>query len=116
VKSKYGAAYSATLPKLKTGTGMVQNAEYNDGKPWFVEFRPLLHETTRLTDEEISQYIKYNKEIEELEKRVNEMKARGVETSDIELELKLAKDKVKEGMFSMAETYMESIRARMKRV
>jgi hypothetical protein len=39
VKKTYGKEYAVTLPKLKVGTGLVQNPEFNDGKPWFIEFR-----------------------------------------------------------------------------
>ena len=58
VKAKFGSQYSEQIPKMKIGTGMVQNAEFNNGKPYFVEFRPLLHDTARLSDDEIAKYIK----------------------------------------------------------
>ncbi|MCK4714658.1 MAG: DUF87 domain-containing protein, partial [Candidatus Aenigmarchaeota archaeon] len=50
VTQKYGFQYASTTTKLRTGTGMVQNAEFNHGKPYFIEFRPLLHDTGRLSD------------------------------------------------------------------
>ncbi|RLJ09732.1 MAG: hypothetical protein DRP15_02640, partial [Candidatus Aenigmatarchaeota archaeon] len=115
VATKYGSQYAATLPKLKTGTGMFQNAEYNHGKPYFIEFRPLLHDTGRLSEKEIEEYIRYDKEIGELEKKVKELKARKINTADIEFELKLAKDKVKQTAFAMARTYLESVKKRIQR-
>ena len=42
------------------------------------------------------------------------MKARKVDTTDIEIELNLAKDKMKSGQFAMAESYIESLKARLK--
>jgi uncharacterized membrane protein len=114
IRTKYGWEYSSAIPKLEIGTGMIQNPEYNDGKPWFVQFRPLLHDTFRLTEKELQMYEDYSKEIEELQKKVEALKKRKIDTYDIELELKLAKDKVMIGQFRMAETYLESIRTRIK--
>ena len=115
VKKSYGSEYAATLPKLNIGTGMVQNPEYNEGRPWFIEFRPLLHDTSRIPERELALYRKYQEEIAEIEKAIESMKKRGIDTYDIELELKLAKEKVKQAQFRMAETYIESLKARIKR-
>ena len=92
---------------------MVQNAEYNEGKPYFIELRPLLHDTGRLSEEEIAEYIKYDTEIIKIEKKVAELKAKGGDTADIEFELKLAKDKARQTMFTMAKTYIDSIKSRL---
>jgi uncharacterized membrane protein len=115
VKKSYGSEYAATLPKLNIGTGMVQNPEYNEGKPWFIEFRPLLHDTSRIPERELALYRKYQEEIAEIEKVIESMKKRGIDTYDMELELRLAKEKVKQAQFRMAETYIESLKARIKR-
>ena len=76
MKTKYGPDYSSKITKLVTGTGLMQNANYNNGKPWFVSFRPLL--------------------------------------SDVDVELNLATDKLKQGLFTMAESYIESVKNRVK--
>ncbi|MFH8080890.1 MAG: DUF87 domain-containing protein, partial [Candidatus Aenigmatarchaeota archaeon] len=114
VKTKYGADYAARITKLTTGTGLVQNPEYNDGKPWFVTFRPLLHDTHRLTDEELAEYDATQQKIKEAEDRIAKLKARKIDTYDVELELNIAKDKMKQGMFKMAQTYLESVDSRLK--
>jgi hypothetical protein len=114
VKSKFGAEYAATLPKLQTGVALVQNPEYNDGKPWFIHFRPLLHDTSRLPEEELKKYREFEKEIAELEERIAKLKEKKIETYDMELELSLAKEKVKLGQLRMAETYIESIKKRVE--
>ena len=113
VKSKYGADYASKVTKLTIGTGLFQNPEYNYGKPWFVTFRPLLHSPFALKDEEINQYIKLNKKIEEIEGRIKEMKKKGIDTYDIEIELNIAKDKIKTAAFRMAKTYLESLEKRV---
>jgi uncharacterized ubiquitin-like protein YukD len=114
VKTKYRADYASKITKLTIGTGLVQNPEYNDGKPWFVTFRPLLHNTFRLTDEELDMYDKLNTRVEAIEKKIEELKARKIDTYDVELELKIAKEKMKQGAFKMASTYLDSVEARLK--
>jgi hypothetical protein len=116
VTQKYGFQYSSTTTKLKTGTGMVQNAEFNHGKPFFIEFRPLLHDTGRLSDKDVDEYIKYDTEVQQLIQRAKELKARGIDTSDIDFELKLARDKISTTMFAMAKTYIDSVKNRIKKV
>ncbi|MEM7826399.1 MAG: DUF87 domain-containing protein, partial [Candidatus Aenigmatarchaeota archaeon] len=115
VKSKYGADYASKVTRLTIGTALFQNPEYNHGRPWFISFRPLLHSPFALTDEEINQYVKLNKKIEELEKKIEELKAKGVDTYDLEIELNIAKDKIKTAAFKMAETYIESVENRLEK-
>jgi hypothetical protein len=116
IKTKYGWEYSTSIAKLETGAGMIQNPEYNDGKPWFIRFRPLLHDTFRLTEEELSAYEDYMKQIDELDKKVKELKSRNVDTYDMELELSLALEKVKTAQMNMAQTYIDSVKSRVKTV
>ncbi|MBI4182171.1 MAG: DUF87 domain-containing protein, partial [Candidatus Aenigmarchaeota archaeon] len=116
VKGKYGPDYASRIVKLVTGTGLLQNPEYNDGKPWFISFRPLLHNTRRLTEEELTAYAAVNEKIDGIAKRLEALKAKGQDTYDIEMELKMAKDKMKSGLFKMAETYIESVDVRIKKL
>jgi len=116
VKSKYGFEYASTITKLKTGTGLFQNAEYNNGKPYFIEFRPLIHDTGRLSEEEINEYLEYDTKIQDLTSRTEALKKKGVNTTDVEFELKLAKDKVSQTMFAMAKTYIDSVENRIKKL
>ncbi|MBI4175768.1 MAG: hypothetical protein HY518_01055, partial [Candidatus Aenigmarchaeota archaeon] len=114
VKGKFGIDYASKVVKLTTGTGLFQNAEYNDGKPWFIAFRPLLHDTQRLTEEELASYVRVRDKIDAVDQRVQALKAKGTDTYDIELELNMAKDKMKQGLFAMSETYLESVESRLK--
>jgi hypothetical protein len=116
IKTKYGWEYSTSIPKLEVGVGMIQNPEYNEGKPWFIRFRPLLHDTFRMTEEELSQYDDYMKEIEDLNKKIKDLKDKNVDTYDMELETSLALEKVKTAQMSMAETYIDSVKSRIKTV
>ncbi|MGC8993290.1 MAG: helicase HerA domain-containing protein [Candidatus Aenigmatarchaeota archaeon] len=116
VKSKYGQEYATKVTKLTIGTGLFQNPEYNHGKPWFISFRPILHSPFALTDDEINQYVNLNKKIEEIEAKIAELKKKGIDTYDMEIELNIAKDKLKTGAFRMVETYLESLQKRIEKV
>ena len=95
---------------------MVQNPSYNNGKPWFVSFRPLLHDTFRISDSELETYDKFRGEIEELRKKVEELKRKKIDTYDMELEINLADEKTKVGQLKMAETYIESVKSRTEAI
>ncbi len=115
VKSKYGMEYASKVTKLTIGTGLFQNPEFNNGKPWFINFRPLLHNPFALTDEEINQYIDLSKKVAEIDAKIAEMKKAGKDTYDIEIELNIAKDKIKTAAFKMADTYIESVKKRLEK-
>ncbi|MCS7123296.1 MAG: DUF87 domain-containing protein [Candidatus Aenigmarchaeota archaeon] len=115
VKTKYGQDYANKVVKLTIGTGLFQNPEYNHGKPWFIEFRPLLHSPLGLTDAEINEYVKIHKKLEEIENVIKSLKEKGKDTYDLEIELNIAKDKLKTGAFVMANTYIESLEKRLEK-
>jgi uncharacterized membrane protein YgcG len=114
VKSKYGVDYASKVTRLTIGTGLFQNPEYNNGRPWFISFRPLLHSPFALTDDEINKYVELNKRISDVEERMKKLDKKVV--YDIEVELNITKDKMKTAAFKMAETYLESIEKRMQKL
>jgi hypothetical protein len=113
VKTRYGWQYSSSIPKLEVGTGLIQNPGYNNGKPWFITFRPLLHDTFRISDQELETYDSYNRDIMDLRKQIEDLKAKKIDTYDMELEVNLAEEKTKTGQLRMAETYIESVKSRL---
>jgi len=116
IEKKYGAEFAKTLPRLEIGTALVQNPEYNDGRPWFVKFRPLLHNTSRIPEKELQKYKEYTNRLSVIDEETKKLKSKGVDTYDIELEVKLAREKVKQTQFRMAETYIESLENRIKKL
>jgi uncharacterized membrane protein len=114
VKKKYGNEYASRITKENVGVGMVQNPKYNNGRPYFVEFRPLLHSPHKITNEEMNTYRKYAKEIGDIEKRIEKL-SKTMDVTDMMLELNLAKDKLKTGAFRMAEIYIEGLKEGLKR-
>jgi hypothetical protein len=113
VSMKYGDDVLKSVVKEPIGIGMNVNAEYNDGRPYFVSYRPLLHGTKRLSNDELKKYEKYFAEMEDLDYQAAQLKLLKIDTMDIELELKLSKAKVKSGQFQMADMYLETLRPRL---
>ncbi len=113
ISTKYGDWVLKSLVKARVGVAMVQNAAYNRGKPYFVHFRPILHNTTRLPDEELENYNKYNDIIDDLEYQIDQLEEEGIDVFDLRLELKLALDKVKSGNFNMVDIYLEGLTPRI---
>lgn len=114
IKSKYGGYMLQSLLKSSTGTGMLENSSYNKGNPYFVAFKPLLHEHARLSDKELENYNKYNDVIDELDFQINELEKEKIDVFDLRLELKMALDKVKSGSFNMVDIYLEGLKPRLK--
>jgi len=115
IKTKYGEEYLKSLVRAEVGVSMFQNAEYNRGKPYFINFRPILHNTRRLSDEELEKYNQYNDILDDLEYQIEQLKELGVDVFDLNMELKLMKDKVMTGNFAVVEIYLEGIRPRVEK-
>jgi hypothetical protein len=114
VKEKYGPEYAQRVSRQGIGVGMFQNPKYNDGKPYFVQFRPTYHNPHKISNEEMDMYKEFAAKLEEIERFIAKMKKQGRDTSDIELDLKLAKDKLKQGRFRMAKIYITSLEKYLK--
>jgi hypothetical protein len=113
IARKYGKIVEEGVIKAATGTGMIMNSEYNHGRPYFVSFRPLLHQVTRLSEDELEKYVKYDKKLEYLRFLVNFLKEKGVDVFDIETELELCDSKLMEGSFDVIDIYLESLEPRI---
>ena len=113
IKLKYGDEILKSVVKESVGTVMFVNAEYNNGRPYFVSFRPLLHNHARLTEKELETYEKYSTILLDLYNQVDKLKENKVDTIDIELELKLASSKIKQGQFNLADIYLDSLNTKI---
>ncbi len=116
IKMKYGGEVLQSLVKASVGTGMVQNSAYNRGKPYFVTFRPIMHSVTRLSDDEIEQYNKFNEQITQIAYELEQLEEQKQDVFDLKMELKLALDKVKAGNFIMVQIYLEGLIPRVKKL
>jgi hypothetical protein len=81
-----------------------------------VNFRPTMHSPHKILDAELDAYKKFASQLEGIEAAIAALKASGTDTFDVELELKLAKSKLKEGRFKMAEIYVESLSKTLERL
>ena len=115
IRVKYGEEYLKSLVRSEVGVGMFQNAEYNKGKPYFINFRPILHNTRRLSDEELEKYNKYNDIVDDLEYQIEQLEKEKVDTFDLKMELKLVKDKIMSGNFPVVDIYLEGLKPRIER-
>jgi len=109
INLKYGEDALKSVVKEPIGTGMVVNAEYNSGRPYFVAFRPLLHNTKRLSTVELNKYEQYFEQVEDLEYQISQLEKYGIDVFDLKLEIKITRDKIKVGQFQMADMYLESL-------
>jgi hypothetical protein len=110
VEKKYGLDYVKRVTKLEIGVGMMQNPKYNDGRPWFVAFRPTFHEPHKILDVDLETYKEYTSLLEIIEMNIESIEKSGKDLFDLRTELKLAKDKLKKGRFRMAKIYIDSLR------
>ncbi|MEM0243534.1 MAG: DUF87 domain-containing protein, partial [Candidatus Aenigmatarchaeota archaeon] len=115
IKMKYGEEFVSQIVKANIGTGMVVNSEYNRGRPYFVSFRPILHQVTRLSEKDLDEYDKRDRKIEELKFYLEELKKHGIDVFDIETELNLAESKLMQGAFDIVDIYLEGLEPRIKR-
>ena len=53
---------------------MFMNSQYNKGLPYFVSFRPILHNTAKLSDSELDLYHKYNEQIFDIKYETEQLK------------------------------------------
>ncbi|MGV8086775.1 MAG: helicase HerA domain-containing protein [Candidatus Woesearchaeota archaeon] len=116
IKEKYGAEVLQGLVKASVGSGMVENPTYNRGRPYFIAFRPLLHNTQRLPDEELEKYNKWNEIIEDINYQVIQLEELKQDVFDLKLQVKLALDKVKSGNFNMVEIYLQEVTPRVQKL
>ncbi len=116
IETKYGKSYIQELVKAPVGSGMVQNSDWNRGKPYYITFRPIMHSVVRLTDAELEQYNKYNEMVEDLSYQLEQFELAGKDVFDLKLELKLSLDKIKSGSFNMVEIYLEGLRPRIEKI
>ena len=116
IEEKYGEEYARRISREGVGIGMMQHPRYNNGKPWFVQFRPTLHSPHKISEEELNIYAEYTNKLKAIGNEIKKVKNRGVDTADLELELKLARGKLKEGRFKMAEIYVTSLEESLKKI
>jgi hypothetical protein len=116
ISQKYGPEFSSKITRQGIGVGMIQNPLYNNGKPWFVHFRPPLHDPHKISEEDLKTYSDYSFKLDEIEAKLELLKSSGKNVSDIFLEYKLTRDKLKEGHFKMVDIYLNSLETSLNKL
>jgi len=109
MKNKYGIDTVRSIAKAEQGSGMLHNSDYNHGRPYFVDFRPLKHSPHRLADEELEEYEEYNRKIDEMEEKVDKKEEQGDKVYELRNKIKLARRNLRKGGFSLIEIYLEEL-------
>ena len=109
MKDKFGIDTVKSIAKAEQGSGMLQNSDYNHGRPYFVDFRPLKHSPHRLSDEELDKYEEYNRKIDKMEEKIDEREDQGEEVYELRNKIKLARRNLRKGGFSLIEIYLEEL-------
>jgi len=97
------------------GFGMMVNSDYNRGKPYYINFKPIRHQVSRLTPEELERYYEGDERIEDVKFKLKKLEEKGVDVFDMKIELDLAEKKLEEGSFDMVDLYLESLEPRVKK-
>ncbi len=116
VKLKFGEEFLQAVVRLPIGIGMAQNSDYNKGIPFFVAFRPLLHNTNRLSDDELSKYEAYDKKISEYEKTLAQADSTGASFPELKVELSLAREKLANGSFPIVDIYLDGLAPKFEKL
>ncbi|MBW2966832.1 DUF853 family protein [Candidatus Woesearchaeota archaeon] len=109
VDQKYGQQIFRAVFRAPMGTGLLGNSAYNSGKPYFVAFRPLLHNTPSLKKKELAKHIHYSDLVEELKDKIAQIEAKKINVLDLSIQLELAEKQINIGKFDMAQVYLDDL-------
>ncbi|MEM2878942.1 MAG: Ig-like domain-containing protein, partial [Candidatus Hadarchaeales archaeon] len=116
ITEKFGVEHMQSISKAPVGYGMIVNSDYNRGRPYYVNFRPILHQVSRLTPDELKRYYEADERVEDVKFKVRKLEEKGVDTFDVRVELDLAEKKLEEGAFDMVDLYLESLEPGVERL
>lgn len=115
IKEKYGEELLRAVFRSPVGTGLLSNSSYNNGKPYFVAFRPILHSAKGLDKKALEEHIKYSSIISNIRDKLAKLQSRKVNIFDLKIELDLAEKQVETGNFDIAKIYLDSLVPKIKK-
>jgi hypothetical protein len=113
IAMKYGEEHVRSVSRASIGHAMVVNPDYNRGRPYYVNFRPILHSTFRLSPEELDKYYAADDRIENVKYKLKKLEEKGVDVFDLRIELGLAVRKLEEASFDLVNAYLDSLEPRV---
>ncbi|MEM2674408.1 MAG: DUF87 domain-containing protein, partial [Candidatus Hadarchaeales archaeon] len=114
IQLKYGEEHVRSVSRASIGHAMVVNPDYNRGRPYYVNFRPILHSTFRLSPEELDKYYAADDRIENVKYKLRKLEEKGVDVFDLRIELGLAVRKLEEASFDLVNAYLDSLEPRVE--
>ena len=108
INTKYGKVFSL-LNSLPAGTGILQNSEYNEGRPYFISFRPTLHDKHSLPSKELQDHFRFSNLIDNLEYYIQQLTSLHQDTSSISIELKLIAGRLKQNNLDGVEISLQNL-------
>ncbi|MEM2481357.1 MAG: DEAD/DEAH box helicase family protein [Candidatus Hadarchaeales archaeon] len=116
ITEKFGAEYMRSISRASVGHGMYFNPDYNKGKPYFINFRPILHQVSRMSVEELDRYTSASARVDAVRQKIEALEKIGVDTFEQRTELELTERKLEEGAFDMVDFYLESLEPSVDRL
>lgn len=116
ITEKFGAEYMRSISRASVGHGMYFNPDYNKGKPYFINFRPILHQVSRMSAEELDRYTSASARVDGVRQKIEALEKIGVDTFEQRTELELTERKLEEGAFDMVDFYLESLEPSVDRL
>ena len=96
LETKYGKEITLSVVRAEVGTGMLQNAAYNVGNPFFIRFRPPLHSFEGLEKKELDEYLSLAAQLERWARTIHEPRT-----------IPLAQRALAKGEFAIVKSYLE---------
>jgi hypothetical protein len=115
LEKKFSADLIKSIFKADVGNGIITNPSYNEGQPYFITFRPILHNTQSLPDEVLDEYQKYNEILRDLQFKIQKLKENNKEVFDFEIELNLALKQIRKAKFEVARIYLDELKPKVDR-
>ncbi len=114
IAKKYGGEYAQRITRQGIGVALVQNPKYNKGKPWFIHFRPPLHNPHKLSEDDLTLYEKFTNILKDVKQQLDSF-SEDDDIEDMKMDYHLAISKLKEGKFKMAEIYIQNLQDELKK-
>ncbi len=114
IKDKYGEKFLRSVVKAPTGTALLSNSSYNEGQPYFIEFRPVMHRTKGLNKKELEKYLKYSRKIKGIRNKIEKLGSKR-KNRDLQIELELAEKQIKLGKFDIAKVYVKNLKKKLRK-
>ncbi|HOW37018.1 MAG TPA: DUF87 domain-containing protein, partial [Candidatus Pacearchaeota archaeon] len=115
IKTIYGEEILNQIVNQSIGTAMIfSNDSLSNPEPYFVSFRPILHNKLKLTPKEIEWHNTQTRVIEDLEYQIVNLKKLGANVASLTSEISLLKENIKEQEFISVEAGLKSINKKIE--